>query len=256
MPGRATAIGFMRALEGACAERVLDCPGGHALLDSRYPRLWDANRVRVEDGVAPDVDRLVAAAEEHLGGLDFRMITALHEEVGGTLAGALAERGYAPSHELLMVLGGEPPAPAPGVAVTEVDCERLEPTRVAAAVELRGDAEVGRQLALRDRLIATAVAVRCFAVLDGDEIAARCQLYRALSVFQVENVYTVPGHRRRGYAAALVSYALREAHSGGARLVFLVADADDWPQGFYRRMGFRDAGLLHRFKRVAGARQD
>ena len=248
MPERAKAVAFMRALEGACAERVVACPGGHALLDSRHSRLWDANRVRVEDGVAPDADQLVAAAEEHLGALEFRMITALHERVGEALTDALEARGYAPSHELLMIYAGAPPRAA-GIGVAEVDCERLAATRVAAAVELRGDAEVGRQLASRDRLIAAAVEVRCFAVLDPDEIAARCQLHAAGELAQVENVYTLPAHRGHGYSRALVGHAVRAALAGGAKLVFLIADADDWPQDFYRRAGFRDAGLLHRFKR-------
>jgi hypothetical protein len=42
---------------------------------------------------------------------------------------------------------------------------------------------------------------------------------------------------------------VREAHADGARLVFLVADANDWPQRLYRDIGFRDAGLMYRFRR-------
>jgi ribosomal protein S18 acetylase RimI-like enzyme len=248
--GRARAIDFLCAIEDACAERVVPCPGGHAILDSRHPRLWGANRLRLETAVAPDADLLAAAAEEHLAGLDFRMIAALDEAVGGALAEALVARGYEPAHELLMIFGRQAPGAGAGPAITEIACEQLAGSRGAAAIERLGDAAVGDQLASRDALIASVIAVRCFAVLVGGTIAARCQLYADGAVAQVENVYTASEHRRRGFARALVTHAVAEAHAGGAQLVFLVADANDWPQRLYCDIGFRDAGLLHRFKRL------
>jgi ribosomal protein S18 acetylase RimI-like enzyme len=250
---RARAIEFLCAIEDACAERIVPFPGGHAILDSRHPRLWGANRLRLEADVAPDADVLAAAAEDHLGGLEFRMIAALDETVGTALGDALAARGYEPAHDLLMIFGGQAPPAGPGPAITVVACEPLADSRVAAAIERRGDAQVGRELASRDALIASAVAVRRFAVVVHGAIAARCQLYADGDVAQVENVYTASQHRRRGFASALVTHAVGEAHAGGAQLVFLVADANDWPQRLYRSIGFRDAGLLHRFKRVQPA---
>jgi GNAT superfamily N-acetyltransferase len=246
---RARAIRFLCATEDACAERIVAFPGGQAILDSRYPRLWSANRVRVEDGASPDAEALAAAAEEHLGALDFRMIAASEEAVSRALEDPLVAVGYEADHERLMIFGA-PPAPAPpSVAVTEIAGEQLAHSRVQAAVERGRDADVGRQLASRDQLIASVVAARFFAVVAPREIAARCQLYVDRDIAQVENVYTHPSHRRRGLSRAIVSHAVREAHASGARLVFLVADASDWPQRFYRDVGFRDAGLLYRFKR-------
>ena len=103
----------------------------------------------------------------------------------------------------------------------------------------------------RDALVGAAVAERCFAVtLDGGQVAARCQLYSQGPVAQIENVYTMAAHRRRGFSRALVSHAAREARAAGATLIFLVADAADWPQAFYRSAGFADAGLLPRFLRT------
>jgi predicted GNAT family acetyltransferase len=113
---------------------------------------------------------------------------------------------------------------------------------------------VGRQLVSRDALVAAVVAERCFAVeLDSRRIAARCQLYSQGAVAQIENVYTVAAHRRRGFSRALVTHAAGEARAAGATLVFLVADAAGWPQAFYRGVGFADAGLLPRFIRTAVA---
>jgi hypothetical protein len=36
----------------------------------------------------------------------------------------------------------------------------------------------------------------------------------------------------------------------GQEFVFLVADLEDWPQQFYRRMGFDAVGIETRFLRV------
>jgi ribosomal protein S18 acetylase RimI-like enzyme len=249
-PGaRARAIEFLSTIEVACAERIVVFPGGRAILDSRHPRLWSANQLRVEDGARPDAEALIAAADEHLGALDFRMIAAREEAVAMALGDALVTVGYEPNHDLLMIF--EPPeaSAATGASITEIAGEQLAHSRVEAAVERCRDAEVGRQLASRDKLIASVIAARSFAVLEHGEVAARCQLYADRDIAQVENVYTRPSDRRRGLARALVGHAVQEARASGARLIFLIADASDWPQGLYREVGFRDAGLLYRFKR-------
>jgi ribosomal protein S18 acetylase RimI-like enzyme len=112
---------------------------------------------------------------------------------------------------------------------------------------------VGHQLVSRDALVGAVVKERCFAVqLDREPVAARAQLYSQGSVAQIENVYTAAAHRRRGFSRALVTHAAHEARAAGAMLVFLVADAAGWPQAFYRRAGFVDAGLLPRFARARG----
>jgi ribosomal protein S18 acetylase RimI-like enzyme len=246
---RARAIEFLSAIEVACAERIVAWPGGQAILDSRHPRLWSANQLRAEDFARPDAGALIAAAEEHLGALAFRMIAAREEAVATALGDPLVTVGYEPNHELLMIFERQDAPASPGAAITEIAGDQLARSRVDAAVERGRDAEVGRQLASRDKLIASVVAARFFAVVEQGEVAARCQLYADRDIAQVENVYTRRSDRRRGLARALVSHAVREAHASGARLVFLVADANDWPQHLYRDVGFSDAGLLYRFKR-------
>jgi ribosomal protein S18 acetylase RimI-like enzyme len=53
---------------------------------------------------------------------------------------------------------------------------------------------------------------------------------------------TDPAHRGQGLASALVIHAANAAHGAGASMVFLVADAEDWVQHIYRRLGFTDLG--------------
>ena len=113
---RRGAIRFLCAIEDACAERVLSAPGGCAILDSRHPRLWDANHVRVEASEAPDALALDAVARLHFDALGFQMISVLHDAVGRALTGPLESVGYRADHQLLMVLAADP-----ALAVAECD---------------------------------------------------------------------------------------------------------------------------------------
>ena len=71
-------------------------------------------------------------------------------------------------------------------------------------------------------------------------------LYSDGTVAQVEDVYTVPEERSRGYARRLVTKAAEVARADGHELVFIVADADDWPQRLYRQIGFEPIGRAGR----------
>jgi ribosomal protein S18 acetylase RimI-like enzyme len=250
---RDRAIDFMRAIDDACAESLPACPGGRLLLDSRHALLWSANHLRVEAAPAPEAAQLDAAAAAHLDALGFRMIVVLDEAAGRALEQPLTALGYQPAHELLMVLAPAAPAEPPsdaGARVVQVAPATLEESRVAAQAEVGRDAAVGRQLQSRDALIGAVVGVRHLAVLAGDgTIAARVQIYGGDPVAQIENMWTARSHRGRGLARLLMRTAVSEARAAGAELVFLVADASDWPQTFYRRLGFADAGLLPRFLR-------
>ena len=58
----------------------------------------------------------------------------------------------------------------------------------------------------------------------------------------IEAVMTDPAHQRAGLARALVRNAVARARAVGCDVVFLVAAADDWPRGWYVRLGFIDVG--------------
>ena len=84
---------------------------------------------------------------------------------------------------------------------------------------------------------ATRAGTRFFAVeLDG-VIAAYCELYLHAGAAQVEDVNTLEPWRNRGAGRAVVLGAAAAARAAGADLVWLVADADDWPSGSTRSSG-------------------
>jgi GNAT superfamily N-acetyltransferase len=58
----------------------------------------------------------------------------------------------------------------------------------------------------------------------------------------VEEVGTLPEYRERGLATAVVSAAIRAAGEWGADVIVVPADADDWPQLLYAKLGFVPIG--------------
>jgi ribosomal protein S18 acetylase RimI-like enzyme len=54
----------------------------------------------------------------------------------------------------------------------------------------------------------------------------------------IEDVYTAPEARRRGYARLLVTHASALGAAENPELTFIVADDNDWPKDLYRRIGF------------------
>jgi len=91
---------------------------------------------------------------------------------------------------------------------------------------------------------------RCFGALGDDERPASVAKLRVDDdAAWIEDVYTAPAARRQGRARRVVTAACERARAEGATLVFLVADADDWPQHLYAQIGFRPVGrrwLFHR----------
>jgi predicted GNAT family acetyltransferase len=90
------------------------------------------------------------------------------------------------------------------------------------------------------------------AVRDVDgAVLSRADLYldAGSGVAQIEDVLTNPAHTGRGYARAIVADGLRRARAAGCDLVFVVADAQDWPKHLYARLGYATTGRTHVFVR-------
>jgi len=66
-------------------------------------------------------------------------------------------------------------------------------------------------------------------------------------IAQVEDVYTTPEARGRGFGRAVVTRAVELARDAGHKLIFINADDNDWPKELYARIGFRPLGRLWQF---------
>jgi ribosomal protein S18 acetylase RimI-like enzyme len=73
------------------------------------------------------------------------------------------------------------------------------------------------------------------------ELVGSCELHIDGVEAEVDSVDTLEEHRNHGHASAFVLAAVAAARERGASWVHLWADAADWPQHWYRRLGFRVA---------------
>jgi predicted GNAT family acetyltransferase len=173
-------------------------------------------------------------------------------DTGERLARGLRPHGWLAERDVYMALRRPRDRPAePGLA-REVDAATH---RIAEAATVREepygrDEEVVRQLVgMRTALGEAVPAVRFFVGrVDGVD-AAVTTLYSDGATAQVEDVATLRDHRRRGLARATVSAAIDAAVEMGHRLVFIVADDDDWPKELYARLGFDPIGRAWAFTR-------
>jgi ribosomal protein S18 acetylase RimI-like enzyme len=232
---------------------------GTALFDERLPRRWDSNYLLVER-LPENVGAAALAAEaERLqgrAGLLHRKLEVRDERAGRRLEPEFHNLGWTVNRHVLMALHRDPDRPAGEVGVEEVDADALREPR---ARQLRGyewgeDDEVLAQLHEAKALFAQRVETRFFAVAEAGRIVSWSDLYLAGDTAQIEDVGTLESHRGRGYARALILHAAAEAHRAGAKLVFLVADDQDWPKELYRRLGFDELGLVYEFLLARGTK--
>lgn len=240
-------LAFLRESYRRRVAHRIPVPWGEVLVTDDLPLVYDLNLALVErwDGdavsLAVEVERASAAA-----GFRHRKAIVLDQELAARLAPGLPVPSWVwHVRNLVMVLrrASGPPSD-PGVDVREVAVDDFvrarEPLRRASG---EFDEETARQLGeLARRVDATGTARFFVAVVDG-LAASSCQLLRDGVVAQIEDVETYPQYRNRGLARAVVRRAVEEAARDGARITFLLADEDDWPQQLYRKLGFEAAGV-------------
>jgi predicted GNAT family acetyltransferase len=160
------------------------------------------------------------------------------------------ELGWKPERFVLMLQRRAPDRQAEH-EVVEVDEPTLRPLWAEAIrAEPHGkDEALVQQILEHRRDVGQAIATQHFAAEADDKLVAHAELYSENGVGQVENVYTLADYRGRGLARSIVLRAVAESHATGNDLTFLVADADDWPQQLYERLGFETVGRYARFLR-------
>jgi GNAT superfamily N-acetyltransferase len=171
----------------------------------------------------------------------------------------LGALGYRVDHHAFLLHAGPSAAPeaVAGVTVVEVSVDAV----LAATdryLQTDPDTLYGRDARTREHLLEhhraygpTGGAERRFAVLDDDDVVAWARLWTRGAEAQVEDVVCLAEHRGRGYGRAVVATATRAALGCGAELLFIVADASDWPKDLYVRLGYATAGTVGSYLRLA-----
>lgn len=242
------ALAFMRAGMAATADTIRSIDAGVVASTPSLPLVWAVNQVRVDEALP--FEELVDLADEELAGLDYRQIAVEHQQAGPGLEHAFRAAGWRVERDVLMSLS----APADCAADTSVvedagEDEVLEVMRHWYEDDEPAPSEI-EQLVAYGRREARTLGDRLLGVRGGDGcLVAITKLRSGGAIAQVEDVYTVPDARGRGFARALITRATELAREGGHELVFIVADDADWPKLLYGRLGFRSAGHLWHFHR-------
>ena len=248
-----TELGRLRAYRRAhyeqIAARAEPFAHGVAVFTPAHPTKWDLNLLVVDEAAGATADELIAEAErlQAPAGLRHRKLEVLH---GGDalVDGFQAATGWSAERIVVMVLRG---ADVRGDAPAEVRETGFEPTRALMEAwygESMSAAEA-RDLADSDADTAAAAGARFFLVEREGEPAACCTLLGHGGIGQVEEVYTAAAHRGHGLASAVIRAAVAASQERGDDLVMIMADADDWPQRLYERLGFETADVYRTFTR-------
>ncbi|MEU8395216.1 GNAT family N-acetyltransferase [Nonomuraea sp. NPDC048892] len=271
----ARAVAFLHAFARRRAPVVRPVPGGFAVLDDRYPGSYDDNKLIIREAPGEDLERaaelLMAAADEALATRGHRLVCVDDDRLGTSCAPAFTAAGWTHETNLVMTFHcptpTTPPPTAPQAA-SQAASQAMSPVG-PPPVEVLGLEEVVAVLRrdwreslpeASDETI-DALARRAEARLPGaatvgfrgvrapgGEIATRADLYVHGGVAQIESVFTAEPHRGQGYARILMNALLAEVAE--AELIFLLADADDWPRHFYTSLGFEIVGRTHAFLRT------
>jgi GNAT superfamily N-acetyltransferase len=238
----------MRAGMAATADAVRPIEAGLVVSTPSLPMVWAVNQLRVAE--ASTFARLLDLADNQLAGFDYRQIAVEHQATGPGLEEAFRAAGWKVERDVVMVLSGPADRPAETDVVEDAgEDELLELMRRWYEHDEPTPTEI-EQLVSFGRREARTLGDRLLGVRSSDgRLVAISKLRSNERAAQVEDVYTVPEARGRGFARALIGRAVELAYDGGQDFIFIVADDNDWPKLLYERLGFRPVGHLWQFHR-------
>jgi ribosomal protein S18 acetylase RimI-like enzyme len=240
---------FLRDIEDRAAQRIQPVRGGVALFDDRIPNIWMANQLRLDaaaDLTAAEVDG-EADRVQGSASLKHRRVTVTDAAAGYRLAPGLRARGWETERQVIMVRRNPPALPIDTRSVRELNDGSWKAFRRRTAQSDSMDPSTAAQMERAIETLIGTVGLRTFGATVDGMIVSACDLFSDGATAQIEAVVTLEEYRNRGLASAVVMAAVHEALSMDHDLIFLVADADDWPRALYKKLGFEEIGHLFEF---------
>jgi GNAT superfamily N-acetyltransferase len=252
----ATALDFERGTLQLLAKTFAPIDGGWLILQPSLPVVWSINQVRVTRPIG--YAEAIELVDEHLDELPYRQLAIEDQASGEALEEAFRAEGWRVDRNVTMVLAREPSRELDtGMVVEPSEEEALALMRRWSAEdpELKLSGDPLRQVVEFSRLQWRARRARRLGVAGEDGAAAAITaLFSDGVVAQIEDVYTVPEARRRGYGRATLTRAASLALAAGHDLTFIVADDNDWPKQLYAQIGFEPVGRVWLFHRDVSKR--
>ncbi len=238
------------------AEVVEGPPGLIAVFDPAWPVSHLSNRALVTASLDPSTgtDDVLAFVDASFAGrgLAHRKVDVLDDTLGRRFRDELMHAGYGADPVLVMVAGANTTATQPTTdgPVVEILDEASVRELVAKAWRVEENSftpETIRQLVERRDALDRAATVIRLGVREAEagSVVAKADVLVIDDVAEIDDVLTLPDHRGRGYASALVRAGVAQARAVGATLVYLQAAEDDWPQHLYARLGFSTVTTIH-----------
>lgn len=244
------ALEFQRGLDEALVTRIEETPWGVALYRDDLPRVTDGNVLVVHrDAGSLDAPALLAEAERLQASLPHRAIRVDDPEAAARLAPEFAGRGWIVSRTALMTLRGLPDRPIDTSMAAEVDIDTVRPAREAAIRRVHRDLDVAAEAIEFGSLAYRNAPVRAYAAIVGNEVASYCLLRIREDGAKLVEVEALARSQGQGVGRAVIWAAAVAARRERISPIFVECEHSDWAQATYRRLGFAEAGLVHRFVR-------
>lgn len=261
------ALELDRRVQLRAAGRKIEIPEGWVVLHDQLANVHTLNLLILEAPLPKKTDApaLVALAERWLGHLDHRFVRIDDGPAGERLAPELMAAGWQRDRTVFMVLHSDPRAALRDPRARPVSEDELDALMVANFEHydygLEASPNLVRQLVDAQTAMREGTYTLRFGAGEDGGLQSMCMLFLdpdidGVRVAMVEQVATLPAYRERGLAKATVSAAIAAAGEWGADLVTVPADADDWPQLLYAKLGFEPVGVQVSFtlRRPRGAR--
>jgi GNAT superfamily N-acetyltransferase len=241
------ALEFMRAVLVSAADEVRPIPGGLLVRTPSLPAVWSANQLRVTEKLG--FEELIGLVDEAPTAVRYVDIAVEDQDAGPALERAFRAAGWKVERDVVMSLSAAADRPGDTGTVAAVGEGELMELMDRWYAEDPGPTEAERlELLEYNRREASIHGDRLLGVRSSDgKLVAMSKLRSDGRTAQIEDVYTAPEARGRGYARAVVSRGIELARENGAELTFIVADDHDWPKLLYGRIGFRPLGHVWHF---------
>lgn len=224
---------------------------GTLYLNSDLPKVWDRNFLWLGPGSAgASANDLVETTDRSLreAGVEHRKFLTAEEHMSDDVAGDLTDLGWTRTELATMTLRDRAPGELKA-NVKELGADEYEGYNRRVIEEFsEGGPDVTDQLVRLGTMMATAGNGRFFVVEEDGEYVSGTHLYSDGQTAQIEDVGTLQAWRGRGFAKDLMRHVIKVAFDAGHDLLFLVAEADDWPKDFYERLGFSVVGHSVEYK--------
>ncbi len=268
MDAFASALELDRRIAVRGSREATEIAEGWAVRSGDLPNVYSLNMLILTEPLADRFDAcaLIALADRWLGDLKHRFVRLDDPAAAERVWPELERRGWRRSRTVFMALTSAPRGAIRDPRAREISEAELDLVTQANFEQYDYGPETSavlvRQLVAAQRAMRAGTTARAFAAGEDGGLQSMCTLFldgdvAGARTAMVEEVGTLPSHRQRGLAKAVVSAAIRSAGEWGADLVVVPADANDWPQLLYAKLGFEPIGIQCSFtlRRAAGERR-